>query len=231
MGSISDHRALRTGLSVRQKEVHIERPDGVRAEAREQLLARELDHRAKNLLAVVQAAVHLTQADTVEDFRAAVQGRLHALAKAHSMLAKSHWFGADLKSIVTDELAPFQTDDAPRADISGSNFTLNPQAAQTLALVLHELTTNAVKYGALSIHSGRLKIEWSRIDGDLVFRWSESGGPIVNAPTRQGFGARLVGPVVQTDLGGKYQCSWPPSGFACEMVIPIDHVVAKLNPA
>ncbi len=168
---------LRTGISVRQGEVHIERPDGSRgialvdiepikdhdgniigavncfqdvterkqSEEREKLLARELDHRAKNLLALVQAAVQLTHADTVKDFKAAIEGRLHALAHAHSLLAQSRWLGAHLRALVSEELAPFRVGTSRRADISGSTIVLKPKSTQSIAIVLHELTTNAVK--------------------------------------------------------------------------------------
>ncbi len=249
---------LRTGISVRQGEVHIERPDGSRgvalvdieaikdnlgniigavncfqdvtdrkqAEERERLLARELDHRAKNLLALVQAAVQLTQANTVKDFRAAIEGRLHALAHAHSLLAQSRWFGADLRTLVTEELVPFRVGKIPRAEISGPTIILEPKSAQSIAIILHELTTNAVKHGSLSASAGRLRVEWSCGEADLVLRWFESDGPLVEAPSREGMGTRLIGPMVQNELGGKYRFEWKSCGFACEISIPIERVVA-----
>lgn len=247
---------LRTGVPVRQQEVHIERPDGTRgialvdieavkdsdgnisgavncfqditdrkqAEEREKRLALEVAHRSKNLLALVQAAVQLTQADTLENFKAAIEGRLKALSNTHSLLTQSRWVGVDLHGIVTSELAPYRAAQAPRAEISGPPFVLTPKSAQSMAMVLHELTTNAVKHGALSVPSGRLRVEWSGGEEDIVIRWSEAGGPPVKAPSRQGFGTRLLGPVVQTELGGKLRLDWNPDGFACEMAIPITHV-------
>ena len=186
---------LRTGICVRDQEVHIERPDGSRgialvnidavrddggnivgavncfqdvterkqAEERAQILAREVDHRAKNLLALVQATVHLTQADTTAEFKAAIEGRLQALSNAHTLLAQSRWAGAKLRTLVTEELSPYCPKETSRADINGPEIVLGPQSAQAIAMILHELTTNAVKYGALSIPKGRLRVrvvEW-----------------------------------------------------------------------
>ena len=202
---------LRTGVSVRAQEVHIERPDGSRgialvdieavkdsdgniigavnsfqditerkrAEEREKILAREVDHRAKNLLALVQATVKLTHADTVQDFKAAIEGRLQALSNAHTLLAQSRWAGANLHSLVKEELAPYKLEETSRAHINGPELVLEPKSAQTIAIVLHELTTNAVKYGALSVPSGRLRVEWSRGEAEIVIRWSEADGPPV----------------------------------------------------
>ena len=156
--------------------------------------------RAKNLLALVQATVQLTQADTVKDFKAAIEGRLQALSNAHTLLAQSRWAGANLHTLVMEELAPYRSAETSRAHINGPEFVLEPKSAQTIAIVLHELTTNAVKYGALSVPSGRLRVEWSRGETQLVIRWSEADGPPVKPPSRQGFGTRVIGRVVQTNL-------------------------------
>ena len=251
---------LRTGVSVRAQEVHIERPDGSRgialvdieavkdsdgniigavnsfqditerkrAEEREKILAREVDHRAKNLLALVQATVKLTHADTVQDFKAAIEGRLQALSNAHTLLAQSRWAGANLHALVTEELAPYNLEGTSRAHINGPELVLEPKSAQTIAIVLHELTTNAVKYGALSVPSGRLLIEWSRGETQLVIRWCETGGPPVKPPSREGFGTRVVGRVVH-DLEGKLQFDWNPDGLACEIIIPLDRLAGTLS--
>jgi len=248
---------LRTGISVRQQEIQVERPDGLRGIAlvdieaikdndgniigavncfqdvterkraleREQMLAREVDHRAKNLLALVQAAVQLTKADSAEDFKAAIGGRLQALSNAHSLIAQSRWAGADLRTLVTEELAPYKIVGGTRISIAGPSLVLEPKSAQSLAMILHELITNAVKHGSLSVSSGRLLVEWSRSETELVIRWSESGGPPVTAPNRQGFGTRMLGPVVQMSLRGRYQVDWDPGGLRCEMFIPLDHVL------
>ena len=190
---------LRTGISVRQQEVHIERPDGLRgialvdieaikdgdenivgavncfqditerrqAEERDKRIAHELDHRAKNLLTLVQASVQLTHADTVEGFKAVIEGRLQALSNAHTLLAQSRWAGANLHTLVTEELAPYNLKGIARAQISDFEVVLGPKSAQAIAMVLHELTTNCVKYGALSGSSGRLHVEWSYGESEL----------------------------------------------------------------
>jgi two-component sensor histidine kinase len=244
---------LRTGIPVREQEVHIERPNGMRGialvdiepirdeagnivgavncfqditerkrvEDHLKILARETDHRAKNLLALVQATVHLTQADTIQEFRAAIEGRLQALSNAHTLLVESRWAGANLRKLVTDELAPYRVVETGRADIVGPELVLQPQLAQTIAMILHELTTNAIKYGALSVPTGRIRIAWSRGDSDLVIRWSEAGGPPVKPPQHQGFGTRVVNRVVE-DLKGTLRFDWDPAGLTCGLVFPLD---------
>jgi PAS domain S-box-containing protein len=246
---------LRTGVSVRQQEVHIERPDGSRgvalvdieavkdsdgniigavncfqditerkrAEEREKILAREVDHRAKNLLALVQATIQLTHADTVEDFKAAIEGRLQAISNAHTLLAQSRWAGANLHTLLTEELAPYNLGGTSRANIKGPELVLEAKLAQTIAMVLHELTTNAVKYGALSVPSGRLLVEWSRDETQVAIHWSEADGPTVTPPSRRGFGTRVVSRVVH-ELNGKLQFDWKSEGLVCEIIIPIDQL-------
>ena len=247
---------LRTGISVRQQEVHIERPDGMRgvalvdiealrdsggnivgavncfqdvterkrAEEHTKMLVHEVDHRAKNLLALAQATVHLTQADTVEEFKVALGGRLQALSNAHTLLADTRWAGANLHDLVTRELAPFNAGETLRATIVGPELVLRPQAAQAIAIVLHELTTNAVKYGALSVSSGRLGVKWSRGDTHLVIHWSEADGPPVEPPRRQGFGTKVFKRMIENELDGELRFEWNPEGLACEIIVPVDQI-------
>jgi two-component sensor histidine kinase len=186
-----------------------------------------MDHRAKNLLALVQATVQLTHAETVDDFKTAVEGRLRALSNAHTLLAQSRWAGANLHSLVMEELAPYRLTGTPRAKINGPEFVLEPRAAQAIAMVLHELATNAVKYGALSVPSGRLLVEWSRGEAQLVIRWSEADGPAVKPPTHQGFGTRVIGSVIKTELAGQIRFDWNPAGLACEIAIPLDRLAGE----
>ena len=180
-----------------------------------------MDHRAKNLLALVQATVHLTQADTVNEFKAAIEGRLQTLSNTHTLLAASRWTGARLHSLVEEELAPYCAERTSRADILGPELLLQPQLAQTIAMVLHELTTNAVKYGALSIPSGRLRIEWPRAETHIVIRWSETDGPPVKPPQREGFGTRVLNRIIE-ELDGKLRFEWKLEGLVCEITIPVD---------
>jgi two-component system CheB/CheR fusion protein len=186
-----------------------------------ELLAREVDHRSKNLLALVQATVHLTQAETAAELKAALSGRLQALSNAHTLLAQSRWEGADLYRLVAEELSPYCEDGAARAQIDGPSLVLEPMTAQSIAVTLHELATNAVKYGALSAPAGRLQVVWQRpSDGGLVLRWSETGGPVVAPPTRQGFGTRIIDRMIRDQLKGTVRFDWHKEGLVCEIAIP-----------
>jgi len=192
-----------------------------KAESLMQILAREVDHRAKNLLALVQATVQLTQADTAQELKTAIEGRVRALSNAHTLLAQSRWEGADLRALVTKELAPYYREGTPRAYMDGPDLILEPRLAQSVAVILHELTTNAVKYGSLSVPAGHVEVEWSRApDGHLMLRWGETGGPAVKPPTRKGFGTRVVDQVIRAELGGEARYHWRTEGFSCEIVFP-----------
>ena len=185
------------------------------------LLAREVDHRSKNLLALVQATVHLTQAETVAEHKAAITGRLQALSNAHTLLAQSRWEGADLHRLIAEELSPYCEDGERRAQIKGPSLVLEPMTAQSIAVAVHELTTNAVKYGALSAPAGRLQIEWERPGaGGLLLRWTEAGGPPVVPPTRQGFGTRVIDRMIRDQLKGEVRFDWRPQGLVCEIAMP-----------
>jgi PAS domain S-box-containing protein len=184
-----------------------------------QLLAREVDHRAKNALAVVQALVSLTRASTKEDFIAAVRGRVSALGRAHSLLAQNRWEGANLAQIVADETGPYQRPGQIRAE--GPSIALGPNAVQPLSLLIHELATNAVKYGALSVEQGRVDIRFRILpDHRLEFRWVESGGPPVNAPSSRGFGSTLVNEVATRQLGGSLDIAWYVEGMQLAATLP-----------
>jgi PAS domain S-box-containing protein len=204
------------------------------AEERERLLAREVDHRAKNLLAVVQSIVQLTRAEDIGAFTRALSGRIQSLARAHSLLAASRWEGADLKQLVTEELAPFAARGSGRVVISGPAIRLKPEAAQALALVIHELATNAVKYGALSGEAGRVEIRWAMapgsFEGRLCIDWRERGGPAVDGPpTRRGFGSTVMQASVERQLKGKVRLDWETEGLSCELALPADQIVAAAS--
>ena len=201
-----------------------------RKEERITLLAREVDHRSKNLLALVQATVHLTRADTADELKAAIMGRLQALSNAHVLLAQSRWEGADLHKLVSEELSPYCQESERRAEIKGPNLVLEPATAQSIAVALHELTTNAVKYGALSVPTGRLRVEWRRLaDGGLVLRWVESGGPPVKPPARRGFGTGVVDRMIRDQLKGVARFDWRRAGLVCEIALPALSSVAACN--
>lgn len=176
------------------------------------LLAREVDHRAKNALAVVQALVSLTQAETKDEFVAAVRGRVSALGRAHSLLAQSRWEGGDLTQIVTDETAAYQG--AGQLQIGGRSVVLSPDAVQPVSLLIHELATNALKYGALAVEGGLVAVNWTiSPDQTLELRWIETGGPLVSEPATKGFGSTLVTEVITRQLQGAVEVRWPQEGF------------------
>jgi len=184
------------------------------------LLAREADHRTKNLLALAQATVHLTQADTADELKHAIDGRLQALAKAHTLLAQSRWAGADLRAMVQEELSPYCGNRDARAEFAGPSLMLEADPAQALALAMHELTTNAVKYGALSTPQGRVRVEWQLLPSKkLTFCWTESGGPPVSPPRRQGFGTRVMQRMICGQCNGEIDFDWREEGVVCQITV------------
>jgi two-component system CheB/CheR fusion protein len=191
-----------------------------RAEEQIVILAREAEHRTKNVLSTVQATVELTQADTPDGFKHAIKGRIQALANAHRLFVQSSWAGADLRDLVTQELSPYCQDGETRARIDGANVMLEPNTAQTIAMCVHELATNAAKYGALSLPEGRVQIEWSRTaDGRFVLRWTETNGPPARQPTRRGFGMRVMEGMIRAHLNGELRFDWRPEGLSCEIAL------------
>jgi PAS domain S-box-containing protein len=185
-------------------------------EDRLKLLSDEVNHRANNLLTVVQAMVRVTQGETVEQYRTALDGRIHALARAHGLVAESRWQGADLHRLVSEELAPYVGAEQPRVWVSGPATPLKPSTAQSMALVIHELATNAAKYGALSTPGGEVRASWSEPDGGLCFVWTESGGPLTRAPLKRGVGTHVIESAVR-QLGGRVRIDWRPEGLVCEI--------------
>lgn len=198
------------------------------AEARQALLAREVDHRARNVLALVQSIMRQTSATTVEEFVRVVGGRVAALARTHSLLSKERWIGADLREIIQAELRVFAIEGkASRIVLDGPAATVPPEIAQALAMIVHELSTNAAKYGALSVPAGQLTVSWT-LDGNagdqvLRLRWSEAGGPeLTGEPAHQGFGSALVRGMVEGQLRGVVRQTWARTGLVCEMEIPLE---------
>jgi len=183
------------------------------------ILAREAEHRSKNLLATVQATINLSQSDTPEGLKHAIEGRIRALANVHSLFVETRWIGAELSAIATQELAPYSETDETRVQIDGPQVLLEPNAAQAIAVALHELATNAAKYGALSVAKGQVDLKWSHeADERLILRWTEIGGPAVQPPARQGFGARVVERMIG-QLKGKARFDWCPQGLVCEITL------------
>ncbi len=192
-----------------------------RTEAQLKYLAGETEHRTKNILATVQAVVQLTRAENVPEFKKAIEGRIQALANVHRLFVELRWAGAELHDLVSEELAPYRRGDGTRISIEGPKLLLEPNAAQTMAVVCHELATNAAKYGALSVGDGRVVVTWnSTPDGRLVLCWNETGGPPVTVPIHEGFGTRVMGKMVQQSRG-EVRFDWRPEGLACEVAMSI----------
>jgi two-component sensor histidine kinase len=198
----------------------MDRTDSFRAQQRQRLLVDELNHRVKNALATVQSIANQTlrAAPDLASARSAFEARLVALAKAHSMLSDRQWENADLGALVRQELAAYGPE---RMRVDGPGVTVNSKAAIALALVVHELTTNAVKHGALGKPEGSVAVRWSVGDGALRLDWAEAGGGPAAPPQRRGFGSRLLGLVVEGELGGRLETRYLDTGFAASISIPV----------
>ena len=191
-----------------------------RTEAQISLLAREAEHRTKNILATVQATVHLTQSETIDGLKSAIEGRIQALANVHALFVESRWEGAHLNNLVTQELSPYCQDVEARTRIEGPDLLLEPYAAQTIAITLHELATNAAKYGALSVPGGYLEITSSEADDKVLLTWRERGGPRIDHKIdHEGFGSILARMTVTGQFGGNIDRDWQPDGLRIRLSI------------
>lgn len=190
------------------------------AERRQQLLMREVDHRAKNALAVAAGLLRMTKAKTVPEFVDIAQKRVGALARVHSLLAENLWDGAPLDDLIKRELAPFLVQGA-RVSIAGPPLVIAPASAQAVSMVLHELATNATKYGALSAPQGRVDVIWRATDIDVTLVWKESGGPPVAPPATTGFGMQVIEQVTRYQLEGSVAFDWPETGLVCTFTLPV----------
>nr|WP_237182346.1 HWE histidine kinase domain-containing protein [Roseomonas marmotae] len=210
------------------------------SEARVRLLAREVDHRAKNALSVALATLRLTPQTDLKTYVKAVEGRVTALARAHTLLAEDRWRGASLHALLKAELQPFIVEGigatGPRATLDGPPVVLPPVAAQPLAMAAHELATNAVKHGALSAQNGLVTITWQLVpepqgSGTLLrLRWVESNGPRVpGPPRRRSFGSRVLLSIVQGQLQGQITNHWEPAGLICEIEVPLSRLSSNLE--
>ena len=206
------------GRVTRISGVTIDVTDRQEAEERQALLAREVDHRARNALAVIQSIIRLTRARSVEDYVSAIEGRIKALARAHTLLSDSRWNGADLTTLAAEELAPYRSGD--KVAIGGPDISLPPATAQGLALALHELATNAAKHGALSSACGRVSLTWQLQPDTLAIDWTESGGPRIAPPAAKSFGLRVIRASIEQQLDGNAAFDWDAGGLRCSFSIP-----------
>jgi len=184
-------------------------------------LAREAEHRSKNLLANALATVNLSQSSSPEGLKQIIAGRIQALANVCSLFAATRWIGAELSAIATQELAPYSEMNGKRTFIDGPQILLEPDVAQAIAVTLHELATNAAKYGALSTPNGQVRLEWSHAaDGQLRLRWMETGGPVAQEPTRKGIGGRIIEQMI-VQQKGKVRFDWRKDGLVCEITLRV----------
>lgn len=199
------------------------------AEQRQRLLMDELNHRVKNTLATVQSLAAQTArgASTPAAFRERFEGRLIALSKAHDQLTMHHWESADLRELLSGSLAPYSGRTSGRVVLRGEDVVLRPRAVLTLAMAVHELTTNAAKYGALAVPSGRVEVHWRpvRIEtgrSHLSIEWVEHDGPQVVEPEQRGFGSKLIEGSIAAELGGEARLIFDQQGLRCEISIPME---------
>jgi two-component sensor histidine kinase len=187
-------------------------------------LTRELNHRVKNTLANVLSIVSLTrrQATDIDEFTESLTGRLKALSATHDLLSQSDWRAAPIHQLVRAELAPYLDEDQGRIAMDGPEISLAPNEALSVGLAIHELATNAAKYGALSTSQGRVSVSWSQTSPVVAeILWEEKGGPLVAPPTRRGFGIELIERIVAQELDSKVKLEFLPSGVRCRMRVPL----------
>jgi two-component sensor histidine kinase/DNA-binding response OmpR family regulator len=209
------------GKARRVSGVTIDITDRKEAERRQALLAREVDHRARNALAIVQAIVRLGRAPTIEEYVASLEGRIRALALSHELLSQSRWQGADISRLVSEEFAPFQSGGTRRAQGAGPSIILPADKAQSIALLIHELATNAAKYGALSVQCGRVDLKWDLHGGRLTLVWTETGGPPILKPQTKGFGTRIIEASLNARQGDGATFEWLPEGLRCTLTLSV----------
>jgi two-component sensor histidine kinase len=186
---------------------------------------RELDHRMKNTLQVIQAIIRRTARShrTVETFEQSLLGRVNAMSRAHELLAQERWLGADASTVIRQETSTFDTGNAIATE--GPLIRLNPKAALSFALAIHELGTNASKYGALSTPAGKVRVAWSieRTGKEPRFMlcWKETGGPEVKQPEQRGFGSMLIERSIAYELDGEATVEYRPEGLVCTILAPL----------
>ena len=189
--------------------------------AQQELLAREVDHRARNALAVIQSIVAMMPPTPGAVMGRIIEGRIRAMARAHTLLSQARWEGADLSRLVNEELEPFRAGD--RVNVHGEAAAIKPSVAQNFALAIHELATNAAKYGALSAPDGRLDVSWTLGNDTLILQWTESGGPPSAPPKKTGFGSKVIDASIKRQLNGDIEREWSTDGLRCVVRVPAEH--------
>ena len=215
------------GRLTRLKGLTLDITERKRAEEHQDRLTAELDHRIKNVLARVAVVAKQTRegSSTMDQFVRALEGPIQSMAAAHSLLSLSRWHGVGLADLVRDQLAPYAT--GANVTVSGPNIMLSVAATQALAMVLHELVTNAAKYGALSTPNGRVSVSWEQSSGNgagetVTIAWREIGGAPVVSPVHFGFGTNLIRELIPHELGGSVELAFGPEGVNCVIEVPAE---------
>jgi PAS domain S-box-containing protein len=193
------------------------------------LLLREISHRSKNLLAIIQSMARQTAraSGSIEDFLNQFNARVQALARSHDLLVQENWHGAVLRDLLKSQLSPYVDTDLGQVEIEGPSVILKPETAQNLGLALHELASNASKYGALSVPSGKVSVRWSEKSNDGVeLVWKETGGPVVGVPEKRGFGSMLIQQNLSRSLESEVELKFAKDGVNCRILIPNPHLYA-----
>jgi PAS domain S-box-containing protein len=211
------------GRAERMTGVYIDVTERRKSEDHKNLLIAELDHRVKNVLACVAAIAQRSRecSRSSDEFLEVLNGRISSLANAHALLSRSHWEGVELGELVRNELAPCMIDGSNL--IEGPDIVLAAEATQPLSMVLHELATNATKYGALSSRCGRVSVSWERQSSShdpLTLEWRETGGPTIVAPGPSGYGSSVIRDLIPYELGGSVDYALAPGGVRCRVEIP-----------
>ena len=226
-------QALRLSiLEVVLRRIDLVARERAEAQERQALLVAELDHRVKNTLATIQSLMRHTRRSqtTLDDYIESLGQRIRAMAHTHNLLSQSRWRGAELRSLIEEELRPY--DGVPGVlSIEGPQLELKPKAALTLSMVIHELTTNAAKYGALSIAEGMVSVSWSVSEDTLHLQWRETGGPSVAPPSRKGFGRTVIESALAHEFGGDVRLRFEPRGVQCTIGLPVDLVERQAGEA
>jgi two-component system CheB/CheR fusion protein len=191
-----------------------------RLQQRHELLNQEIDHRARNLLTLMAGLVRMSAADTVEDYKRKLLGRLDALGRSQKLLSEKHSEAVDFTTLVRNELEAYETEQR-RVSTSGPAVMVDEAAVQCLAMTLHELATNAVKYGALSASAGVVSVTWQAHDERLHVTWSETGGPPVASTRRRGVGTKVIERCIGDQLAGQVEFDWLPQGLTCRFQVPL----------
>ncbi|MBK3404756.1 HAMP domain-containing protein [Methylorubrum populi] len=217
--------AMAASLQKHEGELRAELARSHLLQERQTMMLHELNHRVRNTLTTVQSLAR--QSRRGDDRGERLEGRILSLSKTHDLLSRDEWGGASLRTVLENELAPFQDEQAHRFGLDGPDLDLPPRYVLALGMTVHELTTNAAKYGALSVENGRVDVTWRVITGEsgarrLALEWRESGGPPVQEPSKRGFGTRLITGGVSRELGGVVRLEFAAEGMRCTLDVPLD---------